>query len=195
MIGDITERFGEFRAKVFAFKTYLITALVCLAIGFGLGILLSLHGGTKQPAPLASIDSQVPKHDVQLKAPLKALNKAALRKRLKVIAEQTAKDMDKEVLATATIEDDSGTLYAGAVLDTGTGATEIVGHRPFAEALKNNRIGIGVGIGEDGIEKAVLYENTFFRIKDVFGSAMFEFSRPGDHRSRWSVMVWATYHF
>ncbi len=165
-----------------------------LALGFFLGLAVP-HCGEKKIAPMTSIDSQVPKHDVQTKAPIKALDKAELKKRLTVISDKDAKDTDKEVLATGTLKDDSGTTNVGAVLDVKSGETQLVDHRPFAEWMNANEAGVGYGYGTGGVEKAVMYEHTFVRIWDLYGSVEARITDPEKESTRWGVMLWLKYRW
>ncbi len=177
--------------RLAGFKIYAITALACFAVGFLSGIFLP-HCNGKKTAPLASVDSRVAKHEVKEHSPLKGLDKEDLKKRFRAISSGIAKDANKEVLATARIEDASGSRTIAAVLDTKTGETQQVEKRPFAELMKSQELAIGWGLMKNGEwARAAKYDVTFARIGPVYGAISAEiFSRP--KATDWQVMAWAS---
>lgn len=174
------------------FKKYLIIGLSCFAAGFLLGLALP-HFGEKKAKPMASVDSEILKHEVLNTAPVQALDKAELKKR-SIISSETAKAPDKEVLATATIKDDSGTRHVAAELDTKTGDTVLTAERPLAEWMSKDELGLGYGLANGDLAPAAFYEHTFVRAGPLYGAVRTEiFKRPS--QTDWNAMAWISYRW
>jgi hypothetical protein len=169
-------------------------ALIGLAIGFILGLALPHIGEKKSIKAMTSVDATVPVHEVTTAAPIKALDKKELTHR-EIIDAPAVASVQKEILATATVKDDSGTRHVAAALDTETGLTQIVDRRPLAEWMGRNEIGLGYGIGDGGMDKAIMYERTFMRVQEFYGSIEARITDPEKDRTRWSAMFWLKYHF
>lgn len=170
-------------------RNYVITAVVCLAIGFAGGGMLSRHD--RQAVPLASVDSQVASHDVELTVPVKAKDKRALRD-LGAIDKRTMADKTKEVTATARIKDADGTRNVAAVMNKDDGSTRIVETRPLTEWMHSQELAIGYGFDNGDLAKGLKYDLTFLRVGPLYGSfSASMLDKPAS--TDWQAMVWLTW--
>ena len=176
----------------YSLKTHVGVFIAGLIFGALLGLYLSHAGGKSKP--LASIDSEIAKHDVKTEAPVKALDKPALQKR-GVIAKDITQDEKKEVLATGTIKDSSGTRNIAAALDVKTGETKLVQNRPFAEWMHSNALGIGIGYGSQGLRKEVFYRHKFARLWELYPQFGAAIGRNETDRSDWLLRIDLTYEW
>jgi len=126
-------------------------------------------------------------------ATVQAQDKPALRK-AGAISKAVEKAPEKEVLQTGAVEDDSGSRTVAAVLDTGTGHTVLVEHRPWAELMSRHELGLGYGLADGDLARSVQYRWTFARLWDLYATAQGE-ARQIDRltdRTSWSAMLYAT---
>ena len=148
--------------------------------------------------PSAPVTASV---DYECKGPLKIYNKDEL-KAAKVIPKQVASDTGKQVTATGTLHDDSGTTHVSSVLDEKSGQSVIMKERPTAETFLAHEIGIGYSVGSLGAGPALRYRGTFGRVWGLYGEAQVEGWRwqwgprlDDDHRYDGQVSAFVTHRF
>lgn len=135
-----------------------VIALLLLAYGsFLYGQWKDKNQGAVLPSAL------VAEHNITIKVPVKGKDKDALVKKGQ-LAKPVAQNPTKEVTATGTKKDETGTTHMAAVLDTGSGESIIIQQRPKVEFLEANKIGIGMGVGTHGLTKTVYYDRTWGRV-------------------------------
>ncbi|MCK9420214.1 MAG: hypothetical protein M0R70_12630 [Nitrospirae bacterium] len=148
---------------------------------------------SRRGSVLVSNDALVSKHSVTPTAPVRALDKKEISRHSN-IPDSVLKDETKEVLATGTIDDASGSRDVAAVLDTKSGDTVLIEKRPFFEFMSGQEVGIGYGITYYGAVKQTYYRNTFVRVGNFYGAATIEAFSVGE-RPGWSAMAQMSYRW
>jgi hypothetical protein len=171
-------------------KTLIIIAEALVIIALSI-LLWKGCGSGRTGTVLPSDDAAKPKHAVATSAPVRALDKAAVKD---AVPKGVVQNPQAEVLATGKVVDDSGSRTIAAVLDTETGDTALVQKRPLFEWMSASELGLGYGWGDDGEEKAVRVEHTFARIGGVYASAEGRI-QTNDEETRWSAMLWLNYRW
>jgi hypothetical protein len=171
---------------------------VAVALVFFLAGMLSMYYAASRGGnnPMPTGDALVSRHTVTPTAPLQALDKTALRKQGK-IDKPVERDPVKEVLATGTITDDSGTLYVGAELDTETGETRLIEKRPVMETMCRFEIGLGYGLESGDLAKALQGRATIGRMDRVYFTGQAEYFDVDrkENRHPWNAMAFVNLRF
>ena len=170
--------------------------VMAATVGFLLGLATMFsftnrdrHGDTLSPG-LAS----VPTHTVTVS--VKAQDKGVLRD-AGIIGKGTEKNPDKEVLQTGQVNGSDGKKTVAAVLDTKTGETALTVDRPFAEFMLRHEVGIGIGVVDGNMAKAVQYRGTVARIWNFYGTVQleaFNVDRIEDN-TPWNAMAFLSYRW
>jgi hypothetical protein len=171
-------------------KTLVIIAeaLVILALS---ALLYKGCASGKTGTALTSDDATTPKREVKDSAPLRALDKPAVRDE---VVNDVLHDKKKEILATGRVSDDSGSRTIAAVLDTKTGNTALIEKRPFYELMSRQELGVGYGFTDDGEAKQVYYRNTFARVGSIYTAVELEIFSLAD-KTGWSAMAQVSYRW
>ena len=148
------------------YGTWAIAAVVVLALLYGAFLIRQWMRGN-QGAVLTS--APVAEHDVDPAVPIKAKDKQVLKQRGE-ISSAVAADSKKEVTATGTKQDATGTTHVSSVLDTTTGESVIVQQRPMAEFMGRNAVGLTIEANPRGITKEAYYSRTVIRVWDFYVS-------------------------
>jgi len=172
-------------------KTHHITvALVSFLLGL-VAMYAAIHRGSDKPMPTG--DAGVPRHDVKMDSPVKALDKKVLKEK-GAISGSTEQAKDKEVLATGNVETSDGSKTVAAVLNVKTGDTALIEHQPFMEWMSRHEVGVGYGLVDGDLARAAQYRFTFGRIWRLYGTVQaeaFQVDRPQD-RNPWNVMAFVS---
>lgn len=172
---------------------HFIISVVSFLIGL-VAMYAAIHRGSDNPMPTG--DAGVPRHDVKMDAPVKALDKKVLKAK-GAISGNTEQAKDKEVLATGNVETSDGSKTVAAVLDVKTGNAVLIEHQPFMEWISRQEIGVGYGLVDGDLARAVQYRFTFGRVWSLYGTVQaeaFQVDRPQD-RNPWNVMAFMNYRW
>jgi len=174
-------------------QKYLAVALISFFLGL-CAMYAVVHRGKDKPMPTG--DADVPRHDVEMAAPVKALDKTVLEQR-GAISGDTARSRDKEVLATGQVKSSDGKKTVAAVLDVKTGDTQLMENRAFSEWMARQEVGIGYGLVDGDFARAAQYRLTFVRAWRFYGTAQieaFQVDRIED-RHPWNAMLFINYRW
>ena len=171
--------------------SYLYAAGIILIVLYG-AFLVRQWKRANQGTILPS--TPVAEHEVTPAVPIKAKDKQVLKKRGE-ISSAVASDSTKEVTATGTRQDATGTTHVAAVLDTTTGESVIVQQRPMAEFMARNAIGLEIELNPRGVSKTAYYERTFGRIWDFYASGGVGLRNREDATNEWLVRAKAELRF
>jgi hypothetical protein len=170
---------------------YITMAGVLLALVYG-AFLLHRWVNRNQGSILPS--APVIEHDVKTSVSVKAKDKKALKKK-GVIPSVVAQDGSKEVTATGTKKDSTGTTHVSAVLDTNTGESVIVQQRSMAEFMKSNAVGIEVELNSHGVSKTLYYDRSIVRVWDFYVSGGPGIRNREDAVTEWLIRAKAELRF
>lgn len=172
-------------------KTYAAIFIIAFALGlFAMyAAIRSDRSRTLDPALVS-----VPTHTIT--ATVTAQDKQVLKK-AKAISKKTAQDPDKEVLATGTVKDDSGTRTVAAVLSKADGSTKLEETRPLMESMHRFEVGIGAGLESGDFAKAVQVRYTAGRFGSLYltGQAEFFFVDRYENQHPWNAMAFVNLRF
>ncbi len=173
--------------------TTIIASAILIAIAFFAGQWHAKNNMKILPPATTKTGEVIPTKKVEIKTPLKVLDKPSL-KQTDAITDAVVKDDSKQVTASSVTKGQEGTKQISAVLDTITGTTNLIQHRPFMEWMNTTEIGIKMGFGTGGIQKGAYLEHTFFRAMDAYAAAEFDVI---DRNNTVESIVWikAAYRF
>lgn len=177
-----------------SFKTYTIIGFICFVLGAVLGFFGPSCADRKAAKVLPSVDSQIATHEVKPEVPIRALDKAELKRR-SLIDGHVVASVQKEVLATGQVRDSSGSRTVSAVLDTKTGGTQLLSKRPLMEWMHANALGLGVGYGSEGLRKEVFYRHKFARLWELYPAFGAAIGRNETDRTDWLLRLDIAYEW
>jgi hypothetical protein len=173
------------------YGTWAIGAVVVLLLLYGVFLVRQWMRGN-QGAVLPS--APVAEHEVKPGIPIKAKDKQALKQRGE-ISSAVASDGTKEITATGTKQDATGTTHVASVLDTQTGESVIIQQRPMAEFMARNAIGLEIELNPRGVSKTAYYDRTFGRVWDFYASGGVGLRNREDATNEWLIRAKAELRF
>ncbi len=179
-------------------KGYLIMTVVVIVIAgaaFLAGRWQRKEGFSVLPPATTSQGQPMPQHDAPPPKTVRVLDKPALEK-AGFIPKAVVENKQQEVTASATVKDDSGTRKISAIMDMGTGSTELVQKRPFAEAVASNEIGAMAGYSTSkGLGYGGYWDHTWFRAMDFYMSSSIEGLKFQDGSGEGRILIKTGYRF
>ncbi len=173
-------------------KGYLIMTVIVIVIAgaaFLAGRWQRKEGFTALPPATTSQGQPIAQHNAPPPKTVRVLDKPALEK-AGFIPKTVAENKQQEVTASAVVKDDSGTRKISAIMDMGTGSTELVQKRPLMEMLHSNEIGLEAGVSSKGVVgEGVYWDHEWTRVGSVFLSSTVSLDRFSDKTIEGSVWV------